>query len=556
MAHPITGRNPTSVTNQPQLPLTMTATDASAPAVSSYCGDFFKSFITFFSHSYADFRMFWRGYVSMGHGTTSEDITRRINEINRFSTFIQNCGYNRTQVIVEANRLSQASRDLSFYVDMDYLNQFQAERNPDSIEEMRREIVRECAVAVSFQETLTRVNTFYRLFSGNFTIRIPEYDPDRFETPPSPWGPETNVEREPTVPLLPPVEIPGDEPIIDEPAPTAEVLAARKTAALVRLGQIEAMGDARNRQFEPNPVILNFNLDAILERYNGNQAPSRLCELLEWAEVDNMKRATFGMAVRGYDHGGGGQQGVVKNLLSKMHSYFTQRMAQVTGTPAEDDLKEQFKGIVDRIIDANNNCIDQMLSQLQGMMLDVVADGFASTRGGRQLERIQFRTGHELCKYRSNLLRQILVRQNPQEGHMADLEREVMRRLASSLGMQGRIFNAGARFAHMVHDVNGKANRAIATFRQEYKPLEYLANQLRVPHGLTRKLRADILQWADQHYGLGDEDADNTTPTDMNRRLSANFDEGITGPFADGGEWTPSAAYFMLEAANLSQPVV
>lgn len=366
-----------------------------------------------------------------------------------------------------------------------------------------------------------------------------------------------------------------DEPVVAEVAPTREELAQRKTQALARLTEIEGFGTNAANRFEPNAEILTFNLQTILQRYPATQRPLDLCNFFDWAGVSGQirgedKRAAFRYAVSNYNNGGNAQYDQVKDLLSRMCSYFSQRQAQVRGTPAEAELKEQFISVVDRVIDANNNCVDQMLSQLQGIALDVIAEGHTASRGGRRLERIKLRAGHELCKYRSNLLKEICVRQNPDqmvngvrvrgETHMADLERMVMQRLAPILGMQGEIFDAGACYTTLVSNLDAKANDAMNAFIQEYKPLDYLANDLRVYHGDARKLRNDILLWTNEYYQTHEEvegpadEAAAPAPIALNmcRRMSEDFD---ALPMNEGGNLTPAAVLFLLQATNLIRQV-
>ena len=334
-------------------------------------------------------------------------------------------------------------------------------------------------------------------------------------------------------------------------ASVADPVIERKMAAIFRLNEILSLGDRCMNSFEPNAAILTFDLDAVLAPYAENHAPSRLCELLGWAGIGDNKRQRFSDAIRNYDgHHGGEQDRMVRILFSKMYAYFEQRRTQ--GGQAQDELLEQFKGVVDKIIDANANCVDQMLSQLQDMMLDLAADSFTATQGGdRLLQRLQFRAGHALAVYRANLLKAICVRQNPNQLHMADLERVIMERVSEMLGMRGRIYDAGARFGGILGNVDDRVANAIDAFQHEYKPLQFLASELKTPFSQLRKLRTDFIQWADQNYALGDEEEDEVKEHDMNRLLSLDYDSGMTGPFNYGGDWTPVATLFLMEAAGL-----
>lgn len=363
--------------------------------------------------------------------------------------------------------------------------------------------------------------------------------------------------------------------VITEPLPTPEELMPRKTAALARLSQIEGMGNTPNQAFAVNPGLLTFDLGAVLQRYPAVQQPSVLLNFLGWAEVEAGKRGAFQAAVMRYNNlFGSPQQLMARTLLSHMSAYFTQKRALVSsGTQEETDLKEQFRGIVDRMIDANQNCVDQVLSQLEQMMLDVIAEGSPEAAGNRAVGRLFYRAGQELCKYRSVLVREICARENPRERHMPTLERLVKQRLGAALGMGGAVFETGAQYAHMLRDYEGGSpssraprieadiQRTMNTFLNEYRPLEYLTNNLRSNLGNARKLRSELSVWADRHYGISREDAEaaDTTATtvpaalNMDRRLAAHPDDDY-GTFSMGGHWTPAATLWLLEAANLVLP--
>lgn len=118
----------------------------------------------FFTHAYADCRMFFRSFISMGSGTTGQMIEARVNEVTQFLTLVENCGDDRNSVRNRFQRLSPQVRDLFYYVDQNYVNEFAA--NLQMMQEYREEMIRECQRIVSFQRQLTMVNTFYQAFSG------------------------------------------------------------------------------------------------------------------------------------------------------------------------------------------------------------------------------------------------------------------------------------------------------------------------------------------------------------------------------------------------------
>jgi hypothetical protein len=126
----------------------------------------------FFIHAYADVRMYYRAFSSMGSGTTPREIERRVNEVTQFLTVIENntdsavTSWDFNGVKNRYQRLSPQVRDLFFTVDQNYINEFGGNHPLRPAQVMREEMIRECNRVISFQRQLTSVNHFYRLFSG------------------------------------------------------------------------------------------------------------------------------------------------------------------------------------------------------------------------------------------------------------------------------------------------------------------------------------------------------------------------------------------------------
>lgn len=366
-----------------------------------------------------------------------------------------------------------------------------------------------------------------------------------------------------------------------EPMATAAMI-DRKRDALARLAAIEnlvltnpnstsvssassasqAIPEVLRNRFEPNISILNFNIESLLQRYRTNYSPSKLLDFMDWANAPQNRHSSFRRAVERYDHRGSDQQhNAVNALLSNLAQYFIVQRARVASgslsTSADTALKEQFIRVFDSVIDADNNCIDQMLSQIQTLVLDIIAEGDANCRGGSIQAKLINRAGLSLCKYRTNLLKEILVRQNRDEHHMADLERVATQRVAEILGLRGNIFDVGARYGVMLGDVDARVNLAVQTFLDEYKPLDYLLRELRSYHGTNRSLRNEILLWASQFYDLHSEAEPNvpdgsSTAINMNSRLSEDFD---ALPVSEGGNLTFPGLVLLLEKAKLIREI-
>jgi hypothetical protein len=125
----------------------------------------------FLTHRYADSRMFFCAYSSMGGETTSCDIDRRINEVMQLMTVIENYTNHRNPdrnvVQQRFQRLSPQVRDLFSHVDQNYIDEFVGD--PSGAQEIAQEMARECEQIITFQRQLAAVNAFYRMFNSGAT---------------------------------------------------------------------------------------------------------------------------------------------------------------------------------------------------------------------------------------------------------------------------------------------------------------------------------------------------------------------------------------------------
>lgn len=366
---------------------------------------------------------------------------------------------------------------------------------------------------------------------------------------------------------IPPLNTPTI-PLLNTPTIFSEEMTARKREALARLTEIEGIVGRGGQplaqikeNFALNRNILCFNLDKVLERYQTNLSPSALYRFMDWAEIpDDRQRDLFRMAVEFFNNLEGypvrvpEHNRIVRGLMSNLAEYFVQKRAQVnSGTPEETALKAQFTQVYASIIDANQGCVDQMLSQMQGLILDVLAEDDAGQGGSAQL-KIMNHAGLVLCKRRARLLKEIIVRHNPNSRHMADLERVIILMNAEALGMRGNIFEAGAAFANLINDnVIEVSELAMNDFTKEYKPLEHLLTDLTGYAGSYRLLRNEMLIWAREYFDLASETdanlSDGTPAPNMDARLLANPEEGMTA--SEGGQLTLSAVVLFLNTLGV-----
>ena len=348
--------------------------------------------------------------------------------------------------------------------------------------------------------------------------------------------------------------------------PTFLLRQLKKTETLNRLAAIEEMLQAQENpfavlkaRFEMSSAVLQFDLYAVLkpyqQPYQPSHKPSKLLDFMDWAGIPNdYQRKDFKEAVNlelHFDKIGSPQYFIVKMLFGTLAGYFHQHRLKVgIGTPAETALKEEFVRVYHSLIDANDNCLDQFLTQLQTLLLDIIAErDAAGTPADSPQAKIIRRASLALCQRRTNLLRKIIREQNPNEIHEADLERKIIQELAKQQGLDhGIIFSAGAAYENTVVDLKPKADAAMQAFSQEYKPFEYLLGELRTYHGDLQLLRNEILPWANQQYGLDEENEDPWTMPHLDRRLSEDFK---AMPASGGGNLTFAGLVLLMEELEL-----
>lgn len=364
------------------------------------------------------------------------------------------------------------------------------------------------------------------------------------------------------------VAIVPDAPVLQEPPATPEEYQRRKNAAIAQLPHYPERG---HRNFECSHEVVQYDLDAILARFNGDHNPERLAELYDYCGFPQARRRELDGCIREYSRAGlNDQKRMTKVLLSKLFDFFQiSRPLFQAGTEQEVLFKAQIANTFDRIIDSHRNCVDQVLSQMETIISDTIAD-FESIRGQGIVtlrDRIISRTAFTLFKYRAHLIRQICAVEYPDEDHMADMERLVKQRLAGMMGMQGGVFDVGAYYDGMIRDLPAKIENIVSIFlfgqaspariqqddqrgliddrittrRREsrYDPEQYLTNALRTYHGEAKSLRNDILLWVRQHFNLA---ADDELTTNFVRAIS---EEPDALDASEGGNMTHRAVLFV-----------
>ena len=404
-----------------------------------------------------------------------------------------------------------------------------------------------------------------------------------------------------------------------EPPATAEEYARRKQACIDALNQapyqgydnqanayeqalIEYRQQLRAHEHDPaNPLpalpvppnvplacansILAFNLDVILNMYDGDLDPIRLEEFYDFARVPAsiQRELSLHLRVRYEDQRLGQQQRMAKELLSKLFDFLNQKKPLFVGTDRENPFKAQVRNIFIRIEDAHHNCVDQVNSQLEAIVIDTIAN---FDTGNGQAETLHDyliqRAAYSDFQYRSNLIKEICLMEYPNEHHLADLERAVKQKIAEMLDLGAQVMNAGAilnfhNIEEMAENVaniflNGRPmdldripdpqNRIYQANPDKYiqqmrerqtasqcNAQQYLISNLRTPvAGNGRTLRNDMLIWARQYFHL---EADDALTNQFIREISATPDELDA---SEGGPLKYGALLYYLDRIGILTP--
>lgn len=159
-----------------QIPTVVTAPLTPTPGCFSSLSSIPRSILNFFSHSYADIRMFIRALNSMRNGTTSEMIVERIERIREYRIALLNCRGDQTRLQRYADAFHlDPIKDLFFYADSESVRGLSRMNDFSQIQQTRKEIIREFDTAISFQHTAVAVYTFFwgRMASSTSYFGIP-----------------------------------------------------------------------------------------------------------------------------------------------------------------------------------------------------------------------------------------------------------------------------------------------------------------------------------------------------------------------------------------------
>jgi hypothetical protein len=301
---------------------------------------------------------------------------------------------------------------------------------------------------------------------------------------------------------------------IKENKPTPQVARERRKAALA----VVANGKAKKVKFSCPMEILAFNLDAATKKYGIDQPPTKLLRWYDYAKLDRGERRDLEAVLDNFtrlEYVSPEKYRLVRNLVSKLHYILEEKRTRIENLKGElksngkKALEKEIEHIFSKLNDASSNCIDQTLSQLEDLIIEVIASENPLGKDNT-LSFLQYSAAHALFRYRANLIKEILVKDPALKSaiHMADIEREVKKKIASMMGMQGDILDAGAAFGSdsVTRQAQEAAERVAELFFTQYKPAEYLQEGCRVIWGPTKALRNDLMQWATTYYDLEGND--------------------------------------------------
>jgi hypothetical protein len=389
--------------------------------------------------------------------------------------------------------------------------------------------------------------------SGNF-----ELDSDGF-----PIIPEEAFEQLAQVAPLEPIA-PFVEPArLDNVTPEIQ---AERVAGIKRIDQIEQGLRAGNIEFEVTDPVLNFDLDAALAPYSKATNPSRLMEMLTYAGKSDLisqlsydiKKGELSAKLGSYSNGDicPAKQSAKESLSQLFHMFEKKKSSvdqfigpQNTKDDQLDNLKNEIRDMLAAILDAHENCVDQVTGRLENILTQVVATLLVSKQGETMITIL---ASLGLFRYRSELIKDICIKRYPGYAHLADFERIVKKEMASHANIRSGAVESGAYYANFIPSkargetgdsdpVNfvcnmfgTKYSMAPLDGNEDCRPQHYLARELETYHGSAslRNLRSRILLKVMDDLDLAnayDDDIDPTAKILIERASGKEQDAFLSG---------------------------
>jgi hypothetical protein len=347
---------------------------------------------------------------------------------------------------------------------------------------------------------------------------------------------------------------------------SSKAMDRRKREAVARLEQIEQMLSTEGisqtmSRYKVNPEVFQFDLLSMLGRYqNPAREPSELCsdEFMQWAEVQDLMKNEFETIVKRYNHSTA-FNGKLRENFQSLVEYFVQMKSFATKQNQQLILKEQFNRVIRETIKNDLSCIDQIYLKQRAMLIDILIEADAM-KSGKSLTQAKLSSsaGLFLCQLGMSTVRKIIFSQYfyfnyyPQ---MINLERIVIPRVAENLSMPGLVYVMQTIYATYGDSSTDEAvdfqtvETILAKFPQEYNPVFRLISQLTIDVE-NREFRLQITNWARDYYQLDAENSRDPAITDLDRKLSADFD---ALPVSEGGLLSNEGALFLLLTTKILQ---
>ena len=359
---------------------------------------------------------------------------------------------------------------------------------------------------------------------------------------------------------------------------TAISIEDKRARALARLKEIKSRLESKNPiYFAVQPALQTFDLDVALEPYSTTIPTDKIVVFFDFAnpgelEPFDARRTNLMNILYRYttDYQGEHTESVKKTTSQILSIWHCRReKAELAGEDTEA-LKEEINDKIADFVDAHGNCVDQVNSQLENILLDVLSSELnAIGNQSRTQTRAQTLASHALFKYRANLVNEFCIQFYPDEIHMADLERAVKQSLATKLNIQSCAIEKGACYSYIINDLPYKTKKIEAEFAQIYhtygsietdrNPVAFLFRELKVCHGLEsiRKIRAEISKMVMAEYDIAggyNEEFEIENPI-VKELVEIASDEGVDG-FLMGQNWSQAGCYWFMEQTGLIKEII
>jgi len=371
----------------------------------------------------------------------------------------------------------------------------------------------------------------------------------------------------------------------------------KQRGALARLNQIkEGLAQDPNQvQFDVFPSLLHFDCDKALSPYRMDTPIALLGEILNYGNykysripgiptpermeciAEDTKRE-MGLIKILISHATGIRDGTdftgpkvnsAKESLSQLYNILqTKKTKASLGNYNKEELRTEIRWVFDKLTDAYTNCIDQINSQLEFILLTVVASELVESVG---ITKINIFGSHALFQYRANLLNEICAKQSREEphAHVVDFERLAKNTLAKKLNLGSRITNTGAHYENdlVIPNKEERIKQALDEFlklynekprdneRPDQRPIAYLENGMieSVPSAPLEKFRIFLIKWIETYLKL---ETINQGLNYINKDVEAIValaSEDPENDFLVGGKLSPSGIKWLLETAQVTR---